>query len=370
MILAKKVRLYPTKEQEKKLWKSVGTARYMYNWTLSKQEENYKNGGKFIKDNELRKEVTQLKKGELAWLSEVSNNVAKQAIKDACEAYKKFFKGQSKKPRFKTRKRSKASFYNDSCKFKALDECLVKIEKIGVIKTNEQIPVVSNYINPRISHDGKYWYVAVGIEIEDEKVKLSDYSLGIDVGIKELAVCSDGVVFKNINKTRTIKRLEKKLRRLQRKVSRKYEMNKQGNQFIKTKNIMKLEKQIKLIHRRLTHIRKNHLHQATNKIVKTKPSRIVLEDLNIRGIMKNKHLSKAISQQGLYEFRRQLEYKSKRYGINLVLADRWYASSKTCYRCGKIKSDLKLKDRVFKCECGYMEDRDLNAALNLSAYRY
>lgn len=177
------------------------------------------------------------------------------------------------------------------------------------------------------------------------------------------------ILFKNINKSRTIKKLEKRLKRLQRQVSRKYEMNKQGNKFVKTKNIIKLEHQIKLIHLRLSNIRNNHLHQATNKIVKTKPSRIVIEDLNVSGMMKNRHLSKAIQQQKLYEFRRQLEYKTKKYGIELVLADRWYPSSKTCSGCGAIKSDLKLKDRVFKCDCCGLEiDRDLNASINLSRY--
>ena len=369
MIFAKKVRLHPTPEQEQKMWQSVGTARFVYNWTLNRQEENYKNGGKFISDNVLRKEITQLKKGELSWLSQVSNNVAKQAVKDCCKAYKNFFDGRAKKPRFKSRKKSKASFYNDNVALK-VKENSVLIEKIGWVKTSEQIQTGVKYTNPRISHDGKYWYLSVGTKQELNPIKLTDYSLGIDVGVKDLAVCSNGQVFKNINKSRTVKKLEKRLKRLQRQVSRKYEMNKQGNKFIKTKNIIKLEHQIKLIYRRLTNIRNNHLHQATSKIVKTKPSRIVIEDLNVSGMMKNKHLSKAIQQQKLYEFRRQLEYKTKKYGIELVLADRWYPSSKTCYRCGTIKSDLKLKDRVFKCACGYQEDRDLNAALNLSAYEY
>ena len=369
MIFAKKVRLHPTPEQEQKMWQSVGTARFIYNWTLNRQEENYKNGGKFISDNVLRKEITQLKKGELSWLNQVSNNVAKQAVKDCCKAYKNFFDGRAKKPRFKSRKKSKASFYNDNVALK-VKENSVLIEKIGWVKTSEQIQTGVKYTNPRISHDGKYWYLSVGTKQELNPIKLTDYSLGIDVGVKDLAVCSNGQVFKNINKSRTVKKLEKRLKRLQRQVSRKYEMNKQGNKFIKTKNIIKLEHQIKLIYRRLTNIRNNHLHQATSKIVKTKPSRIVIEDLNVSGMMKNKHLSKAIQQQKLYEFRRQLEYKTKKYGIELVLADRWYPSSKTCYRCGTIKSDLKLKDRVFKCACGYQEDRDLNAALNLSAYEY
>ena len=190
MILAKKIRLYPTAEQEQKLWQSVGTARFIYNWTLNKQEENYKNGGKFISDNDLRKEITELKKNELSWLNEVSNNVTKQAVKDCCNAYKNFLKGLADKPKFKSRKKSKPSFYNDTAKLKAKHK-LVLIEKIGWIKTKEQVPIGVKYTNPRISFDNKYWYLSVGMEVEQPIVQLSGESLGIDVGIKDLAVCSN-----------------------------------------------------------------------------------------------------------------------------------------------------------------------------------
>lgn len=369
MILAKKVRLYPSQLQEQKLWQSVGTARFIYNWTLAKQEENYKNGGKFISDNELRKEITQLKKTELSWLKEVSNNVAKQSVKDACDSYKRFFKGLSDKPRFKSRRKSKKSFYNDNCKLKVKEVKLVNIEKVGWIKTNEQLPIGVKYSNPRISYDNKYWYLSVGIEQEEIKEELTDVSLGVDVGLKDLAICSDGTVYKNINKTYVVRKIEKRLKRLQRQVSRKYEQNKKGKEFVKTKNIIKLEKQIQQVHRRLANIRNNYLHQTTTNIVKTKPYRVVIEDLNIKGMMKNRHLSKAISKQGFYEFRRQLEYKCKFRGIELVIADRFYPSSKTCSQCGEIKKDLKLKDRVYKCSCGLNIDRDLNASINLSNYK-
>lgn len=369
MILSKKIRLKPTPEQETLLWKSVGTARFIYNWTLNQQDINYSSGGKFLSDNVLRKELTQLKKGELIWLNEVSNNVAKQAVKDACNSFKRFFKGQSKFPRYKSRKRSKPSFYNDTSKLK-IKVGQVLIEKIGWIQTSEQVPMDCKYTNPRVSYDGKYWYLSVGVEQIFEEVELKDISLGIDVGVKDLAICSDGSVFKNINKTRTVKKLEKRLRRLQRKVSRKYENNKEGNRFAKTCNIIKIEKQIRLLHRRLTNIRKNHLHQTTSAIVKTKPSRIVMEDLNVSGMMKNKHLSKAIAQQGLYEFRRQIQYKCEKYGIEFIEADRWYPSSKTCSSCGSIKKDLKLSDRKYICHCGFELDRDLNASINLSRYQF
>lgn len=373
MILAKKVRIYPTKEQEQKLWQSVGTARFIYNYTLAKQEENYKNGGKFISDGIIRKELTQLKKSELIWLNEVSNNVTKQVVKDACNAYKRFFKGLAKKPKFKIRKKSKPSFYNDTSKLK-VKEKKVLIEKVGWIKTNEQIPIDVKYNNPRVTYDNKYWYISVGVEVDKKQEELTDISLGIDLGLKDLAVCSDGKVFKNINKTKEVKNLEKRLKQKQRQISRKYEINKikKGGscQFIKTKNIEKLENTTKLMHRKLTNIRDNYIHQVTTSIVKTKPYRIVIEDLNVSGMIKNKHLSDSVRKQCFNKFRQYITYKAELYGIGLVIADRFYPSSKTCSECGSIKKDLKLKDRVYRCpHCGVVIDRDYNASLNLSMYK-
>jgi putative transposase len=369
MILSKKIRIIPNIEQEQKLWQSVGTARFIYNWTLAKQEENYKSGGKFIKDGDLRKEITIIKETkEYKWLKEVSNNVAKQAVKDGCNAYKRFFKGLADKPRFKSRRKSKPSFYNDNMKLKVKSK-MVLIEKVGWIRTAEQIPMNVKYTNPRVSFDGKYWYLSVGIEKEKTKVELTGESIGIDVGIKDLAICSNGITFKNINKTRLVKKLEKRLRRLQRKKSKKYEINREGRKFVKTSNIIKLEKQIRLLHRRLSNIRNNHLHQATTKIVKAKPSRVVMETLNIKGMMKNKHLSKAIAGQGLYEFKRQLQYKCEFYGIEFAQADKWYPSSKICSECGHKKTKLSLSERTYICEeCGAVIDRDFNASINSSRY--
>jgi putative transposase len=369
MILGKKVRLYPTKEHEQKLWQSVGTARFIYNWTLARQEENYKNGGKFILDNDLRKELTILKQDNLNWLNEVSNNVAKQAVKDGCNAYKTFFKRISDKPRFKSRRKSKPCFYNDTSKLKVKEKSVL-IEKIGwiTIKKNS-IPMDCKYTNPRVSFDGKYWFISVGIEKENPIIELTNESIGIDVGIKDLAICSNRMTFKNINKTKSVKKLKKTLKRKQRQCSNKYEKNKKGKEYVKTKNIAKLEKQVKLLHRRLANIRVNHLHQATNKIVKTKPSKVVMETLNIKGMMKNKHLSKAIAEQCLYEFKRQMQYKCEFNGIEFIEADKWYPSSKTCSECGHIKTKLLLSERTYICEeCGCIIDRDYNASINLSRY--
>ena len=187
MIMGVKIRLRPTEEQEQALWKSAGTARFVYNWTLARQEENYANGGKFISGNDLRKEITQLKKAELPWLKEVSNNVAKQAVKDACDAYKRFFKKLSDKPKFKSRKKSKPSFYNDNEKLK-VKESSVLIEKVGWVKIKKNsIPTGSKYSNPRVSFDGKYWFLSVGIEKEQSQVELTGESIGVDVGIS--AIC-------------------------------------------------------------------------------------------------------------------------------------------------------------------------------------
>ncbi|XWX29772.1 transposase [Staphylococcus phage PG-2021_87] len=367
-MITKKVRLRPNQQQEVQLYKSSGTARFIYNWVLGKQQENYKKGNKFIPDSVLRKEITQLKKTEeFNWLNEVSNNVPKQAVKDACNSYKRFFKGQAKFPKFKSKKKTKPSFYNDTQKLK-VKEKLVLLEKIGWVRTSEQLPIDTKYYNPRITFDGKYWYLSISIEEKHKYEELTNESLGIDLGIKELAICSDGTIYGNINKKIKVKKLEKRLRRLQRKVSRKYQNNKEGGTFVKTCNIIKLEKQIKLLQRRLSNIRKNYLHQTTTSIVKTKPRRIVIEDLNVSGMMKNRHLAKAIQNQSFYEFRRQLEYKCKRKGIELIIADRFFPSSKTCSNCGTINKNLKLSDRIFNCECGFSADRDFNASVNLANY--
>lgn len=367
-MITKKVRLRPSKQQELQLYKSAGTSRFIYNWTLAKQQENYKQGSKFISDSILRKEITQLKKTEdFKWLNEISNNIPKQAVKDACTAYKRFFKGQAKFPKFKSKKKTKPSFYNDTHRLR-VKEKLVLLQRVGWIRTSEQLPMNTKYYNPRITFDGKYWYISISIEEENSYEELTDESLGIDLGIKELATCSNGTVYKNINKSSKVKKLEKRLRILQRKVSRKYQKNKKGSTFVKTCNIIKLEKQIKLLQRRLSNIRKNYLHQTTSSIVKTKPRRIVIEDLNVNGMMKNRHLAKAIQKQGFYEFRRQIEYKSKQKGIEVVIVDRFFPSSKTCSHCGIVNKKLKLSDRIFNCECGFSIDRDLNASINLANY--
>jgi putative transposase len=400
-ITALKVRLEPNNEQKSKLFQSAGTSRWAYNFTIAKQEENYKNGGKFLSDGVLRKELTLLKKTEeLKWLNNYSNNITKQAIKDACDAFKKFFdliKKNGKKyrqasikkaqtdleytltykdyegyPRFKTKKKSTPAFYQDTekIKFKAGK---VRIEKIGWINLSEKfrIPVGIKYTNPRVTFDGIAWYISVGVPVNQEPIILTGESIGIDVGVKDLAICSSmEKPYRNINKTKKVRKLEKRLRRLQRKVSNKYEKNKEGGSYVKTSNIIKHEKNIKRLHKRLDNIRTDYRHKITTEIVKTKPSKIVMESLNIRGMMKNKHLSKLIGQQGLYEFKTMLQYKSIKSGIEFVEADKWYPSSKICSCCGHVKSKLSLSERTFICEnCNAVIDRDRNASINLSRYK-
>ena len=374
--------LIPNNKQKTKLFQCFGVSRFAYNWTLGKQQENYKNGGKFISDNDLRKEFTQLKKTkEYEWLNRYSNNISKQAIKDACDSYKKFFKGYSKFPKFKSKKKSRPSFYVDNIKIQFTDT-RVKLEKISnSTKKNKaklnwirlaekgRIPTDCKYSNPRVTFDGINFWISVGIEVEESTEVPTNNGVGIDLGIKDLAICSDNNTYKNINKTKEIKRLKKKKRRLQRKVSRKYLINKKGVCYYKTSNIIKLENQLLKLNHRLTNIRHNYLHKTTSEIINRKPMFIALEDLNVTGMMKNKHLAKAIQDQSFYEFKRIISYKANWNNIKIIEVPRFYPSSKTCSECGSIKKDLKLSDREYIClECGCVIDRDYNASINLMKY--
>ncbi|MCB2300252.1 RNA-guided endonuclease InsQ/TnpB family protein [Clostridium tagluense] len=387
MIKGVKVMLIPKNKQNTLMFQSAGVKRFAFNWALAREQENYKNGGKFISDNDLRKEFTQLKKiDEYKWLNETSNNVSKQAIKDACIAYKRFFKGQAKFPKFKSKKKSEPKFYQDNIKIQ-FTETHVKFEgfssstkknkqKLNWIKLAEtnRIPFGKDakYVNPRCSHNGLNWFISVGVEFSNNTSVPVNENIGIDLGIKDLAICSDNITYKNINKTKKVRKLEKRKKRLQRQVSRKYDNLKENKVSIKgekpkkTKNIIKLERIIKTVQHKLNGIRDNYTQQTTSEIIRREPSHISIEDLNVSGMMKNKHLAKAIQQQSFYEFRRQLEYKSSWNNIELRIIDRWYPSSKTCHDCGYIKKDLNLSDREWICpDCGIIHDRDMNASLNI-----
>ena len=382
MLTAVKIRLKPMKEQEVLFRKSCGVARWSYNFFLAESMNHYKETGEYLKETEVRKYINNvLKPTTHTWLKEVGSNVMKQAVRDADLAKQRWLKGISGKPKFKCKHQCKDSFYVNYEKLKRTKDGF-RGEKLGVVQTCSPLPKLKkgeHYLNPRISYDGKYWYLSVSFEKDFEQVELTDESLGIDLGVKDLAIVSNGKVYKNINKTKKVKRLEKKLKREQRKLSRKLEHNISGytkdrkpiykKPLKDMKNITKQKKVIQDLYKQLSNIRKNYLHQTTSDIVKTKPYRIVMEDLNVKGMMKNKHLAKAIVDQCFYEFKRQMKYKCERLGIIFIEADRWYPSSKTCSHCGKIKKDLKLSDRTFHCECGFIIDRDLNASINLANYQ-
>lgn len=423
MIKSIRVQLLPNNKQKTKLFQFAGAARYAYNWALNKQMDHFCEGHKIQTDSALRKEFTVLRHAEEnKWLQDVSNNVTKQAIKDLCIAYKNFFRKQkqpgyikytSKKiahynrigksltvydmnghPKFRSKKNGDFRFYQDNVKIQ-FTETHVKLESLaGSRRKNRQrlnwirlaernrIPVLAKYTNPRIAFDGERWWLSVGIQTARKLKPLRGLSfayrkrryirsegIGIDLGIKDLAVLSDATKVRNINKTRAIRRLKKKRRRLQRQVSRKYQMNKKGDRYCKTSNLIKSEKQLLRINHRLANIRQNHVHQTTTAIIKRKPSFVCLEDLNIRGMMKNRYLSEKIQEQNLYEFRRQIEYKAHWAKISVIIADRWYPSSKTCVICGHVKKDLTLSERMYVCPvCGNVIDRDFQAALNLKRY--
>ena len=426
-IVSCKIKLKPNNKQLTKLFQFAGTSRFAYNWALAKQMTNFQEGRKLQSDSELRKEFTQLRNsGEKPWLLKISNNVTKQAIKDCCVAYKNFFRKQkqpnyvkfTKKklahlaqigksptiydmnghPKFRSKKNEDFRFYQDNVKIQ-FTSTHVKFESIADSKRpNRQkanwirlaekgrIPTNAKYINPRISFDGENWWLGVGYVVQRKLVPLHGLrfvrkeqktthikpfteGVGIDLGIKDLAIISDSTVVKNINKTQKIRKLKKRKRRLQRQISRKYEKNKKGESYSKTSNILKSEKRLLRVNHRLTNIRQNHVHQATSAIIKRKPSFVCLEDLNVQGMMKNKYLAEKVQEQKLYEFRRQIEYKAKRAEIPVVIADRWFPSSKTCVKCGFVKKDLKLSDRTYICpHCGNVIDRDFQASLNLKRY--
>lgn len=394
MYITKKIRLLPTKEQEILFWKSVGVARWSYNYFLSESNRVYQewlednSKPKYISERYARKYINNhLKKTTHTWLKEVSSNIMKQGVKDASDSLHRFFNKISSYPKFKSKKRSKPSFYVNYETLRRTPNGF-RGEKIGVVKTRESLPKIlkgQKYVNPRITYDGRFWYLSVGYEVKIKQVELSDEKIGIDIGLKDLAVVSNSnnsyaKKYRNINKGYRIKLLEKRLKRSQRSLSRKILNNIKSysencvpiytRPLSDCKNIQKQKHIIQNLYRKLSNIRTNYIHQVTAEIVKNKPSRVVLEDLNIRGLGKNKHLAKSVSDSKWFEFRRQIEYKAELYGIEVVVADRWYPSSRTCHNCGHIKKDLKLSDRTYRCvKCGLILDRDINASINLARYQ-
>ena len=376
-----KIQLIPNNKQNGRLFQYAGSARFAYNWALDKIKEYYEANKKFISESELRKSFTIFKKQEEnKWLYSVSNDALKQSIRDAHEAYKKAIKKKVGFPKHKSRKKSKPSFYQDVFKIK-FESNRVKLEglagstrknrcRLNYVKLAEKdrISADTKIANPRITFDGLHRRISVAIETTESKHIPKNDGIGIDLGLKNLMTCSDGNVYSNINKSNQVKKIEKQKRRLQRSISRKYELNKKGGSYCKTRNIIKAEEKLLKITQRLTNIRHNHILQAIKEIIGRDPRFICLENLNVSGMMKNRHLSKAIADANFYKIRTILEYKAKRNNIELFLADRFFPSSKICSHCGVVKQDLKLSDRVYKCSCGFEIDRDLNASINLKNY--
>ena len=369
MIVGRRVRLKPTKAQENWLKQYAGVSRFVYNYSLGLKIDTYNISGENLGQKELMRNITDLKyTDDYLWLQNYNSETIKQSVKDMLSAYNRFFNGLSRYPKFKKRGKCKESFYVRYDKIYSLDDRHIKLPNLKEpMKISESLLITKGTIkNPRVAFDGKYWYLSYSFEVEPMTIDLLDEILGVDLGIKDLAIVSNGDVYSNINKSDKVIKLEKKLRILQRRVSRAYEKNSHR----KTRNIIKMERKLRLLHRRLKNIRQTYIHQITYGIVKTKPSMIVLENLGISNMMKNRHFSKSIQNQSWYFFRQCIQYKSEFYGgINVLVVPRAYLSSKLCSRCGNKKHNLKLKDRVYACSsCGLIMDRDLNASINLRNY--
>ena len=375
-----KTEINPTPEQVQKINKTIGTCRFIYNFYLVHNKELYNNGEKFMTAKSFSVWINNEflhNNPEYQWIKEVSSKSVKKSMENAYTAFNRFFKKQGGFPRFKKKNQSdvKMYFVKNNPKDCFCERHRMNIPTLGWVRLKEKgyIPTTKQgYVikSGTVSCKAGRYYVSVLINIPDtEKSELNDLGLGIDLGVKDFAVISNGIVKKNINKSTNLKKLEKQLKREQRCLSRKYEDLKKRNKKVKgeatRQNTQKQVLKVQKLHHRIDCIRADYINKCVNEIVKTKPSYITIEDLNVRGMMKNKHLSKAVASQKFYEFRTKLEAKCKELGIELRIVDRWYPSSKMCHSCGCIKKDLKLSDRIYRCHCGYVEDRDFNASLNL-----
>ena len=368
----------PTDEQKSKIHQTIGVSRFIYNFYIARNKEIYEKEGKFVSGMDFSKWLNNEyipNNQEMKWIKEVSSKATKQAIMNGDKSFRDFFKKAKGFPRFKKKKNQdvKAYFPKNNKTDWTLERHRVKIPTLGWVRLKEfgYIPKNSVVKSGTVSQKADRYYVS--ILVEETYIKISNPNnegLGIDLGIKEFAICSNGNKFKNINKTSTVKKIEKKLKREQRKLSRKYESLKIRNKNIKEgratrQNIQKQVVKVQRLHQRLANIRTDYINKTVFSIVKQKPSYITIEDLAVSNMMKNKHLSKAIASQKFFEFKTKLMSKCKQNNIELRIVDRFYPSSKTCSQCGEIKKDLKLSDRVYKCSCGLVIDRDLNASINL-----
>ena len=375
MLKSFKTEINPTLEQKTKINKTIGTCRYVYNFYLAHNKELHDNGQKFMSGKRfsvwLNNEYLPNNPG-YAWIKEVYSKAVKKSIEDGCTAFTRFFKHQSAFPNFKKKGKSdvKMYFVKNNPKDCQCERHRINIPTLGWVRLKEKgyIPTTKDgwkIKSGTISVKADRYYVSVLVELPDVKIiNNSNDGIGIDLGLKALAIVSNGKTYKNINKSARLRKLEKQLRREQRCLSRKYENSKKGES-TKKSNIQKQKLKVQKLHLRINNIRTDYINKTIAEIVKAKPSYITIEDLNISGMMKNRHLSKAVASQKFYEFRTKLKAKCDDNGIELRVVDRWYPSSKICHCCGAIKKDLKLSDRIYRCACGYVGDRDFNASLNL-----
>ena len=370
-----KTEINPTEEQKVRIRKTIGTCRFIYNFYLAHNKELHESGKKFMSSSRFRVWLNNEylpNHPEYSWIKEAYSKSVTQAVNDGQTAFTRFFNHKSAFPKFKKKGRSdvKMYFVRNNPKDCHCERHRIKIPSLGWVRIKEKgyIPTTKdgNVIKSgHVSIKADRYYVSVLIEIPDKRTaNNSSKGIGIDLGLKVFAIVSNGKTYKNINKSAKLKKLEKKLIREQRSLSRKYENLKKGGSTQK-RNIQKQRLKIQKLHQRIDNIRTDYINKIIAEIVKTKPSYITIEDLNVSGMMKNRHLSKAVASQKFYEFKTKLEAKCKENGIELRIVDRWFPSSKTCHCCKNIKKDLKLSDRIFRCDCGYIEDRDFNAALNL-----
>ena len=370
-----KTEINPTEEQKARIRRTIGTCRYVYNFYLGHNKALHDNGEKFMTGKSfslwLNNEYIP-NNPDKTWIREVYSKAVKKSIEDGCTAFTRFFKHQSDFPKFKKKGKSdvKMYFVRNNPKDCQCERHRLKIPTLSWVRIKEKgyIPTTKDGYMIRsgtVSVKAGRFYVSVLVEIPDINIdNNSNEGIGIDLGLKDFAIVSNGKTYRNINKSAGLKKLEKQLIREQRSLSRKYENLKKGESTQRA-NIQKQKLKVQKLHHKMDNIRTDYINKTIAEIVKTKPSYITIEDLNVKGMMKNRCLSKAVASQKFYEFRTRLKAKCDENGIELRVADRFYPSSKTCHHCGSVRKNLKLSDRIYRCECGYVADRDLNAALNL-----
>ena len=375
MLKSFKTEINPTEEQKARIRRTIGTCRYVYNFYLGHNKALHDNGEKFMTGKSFSLWLNNKyipDNPDKTWIREVYSKAVKKSIEDGCTAFTRFFKHQSDFPKFKKKGKSdvKMYFVRNNPKDCQCERHRLKIPTLGWVRIKEKgyIPTTKDgYMikSGTVSVKAGRFYVSVLVEIPDVNIdNNSNEGIGIDLGLKDFAIISNGKTYRNINKSAGLKKLEKQLIREQRSLSRKYENLKKGESTQRA-NIQKQKLKVQKLHHKMDNIRTDYINKTIAEIVKTKPSYITIEDLNVKGMMKNRCLSKAVASQKFYEFRTRLKAKCDENGIELRVADRFYPSSKTCHHCGSVKKNLKLSDRIYRCECGYVADRDLNAALNL-----